>query len=529
MGGDTAVLPADINGLRRLVIKQSKELSELQAENHILVRKAEVLEDELRLLRHKLFGRRSERLTAEDLRQASLFDEAEWISEEQRRKPPETTIEVSAHHRRKRGRKPLPADLPREEVLHDIPEEEKICSCGEPLVRIGAETSEQVEIIPQQIKVIRHVRPKYACSKCEGTEGEQAVKIAPVPPQIIPKSIATPGLLAYVLVSKFCDAIPFYRQEKLFRRIGIELSRVDFSNWAIQAARQCDPLIEIFLDEIRAGPVVQMDETPLQVMKELGRANTTKSYMWVIRGGPPENPVIVYRYHPTRSAKIPLQYLSVYEGFLQTDGYDGYEQVGSLPGITHAGCWAHVRRRFDEAAKASKKTGSAEEALSRIAKIYRIEHDLRGQQLEPEVFVQNRHEQVLPILTDFKRWLEKKALQVPPSTLLGKAVTYALSEWEKLQKYLDSPYLTPDTNLVENAIRPFVLGRKNWLFSGSPRGAHASATLFSLIETAKANGLEPYRYLRYVFTKLPVATTQNDYRSLTPQYVDREEFHSSFI
>jgi transposase len=520
MGGDVAVLPADVEGLQSLV-------RQLQHDNTVLRSRAEVLEDELRLLRHKLFGRRSEQLTAEDLRQASLFDEAEWISEQEEQKHPETTIEVSAHRRRKRGRKPLPVDLPREEVLHDIPEEEKICSCGEPLVRIGEETSEKLEIIPQQIKVIRHIRPKYACKACEGTESGQAVKIAPVPPQIIPKSIATPGLLAYVLVSKFCDAIPFYRQEKLFSRIGIELSRVDFSNWAIQAARQCDPLIMIFLDEIRAGPVVQMDETRVQVMKELNRANTTKSFMWVIRGGPPENPVVVYRYHPTRGAKIPLQYLSEYEGFLHTDGYEGYEKAGSLPGIVHAGCWAHARRRFDEAAKASKKTGSAEEALSRIAKIYRIEQQLRAHQLHPDLFVQNRKEQVLPILTDFKKWLDKKALQVPPSTLLGKAVKYALGEWHKLLKYLDSPYLTPDTNRVENAIRPFVLGRKNWMFSGSPRGAHASATLFSLIETAKANGLEPYRYLRYIFTKLPFATTQDDYRSLTPQYLDREDFQSS--
>ena len=232
-----------------------------------------------------------------------------------------------------------------------------------------------------------------------------------MPPQIIPKSIATPGLLAYVMVSKFCDAIPFYRQEKLFRRIGIELSRVDFCNWAIQVARQCDPLIEVMLDEIRAGPVVQMDETPLQVMKELGRANTKKSYMWVMRGGPPEDPVIVYRYHPTRGAKIPLGYLSEYEGFLQTDGYEGYTYVGSLAGITHAGCWAHARRKFDEAAKASKKAGSAAEALGQIRKIYRIERELRSQELEPEVFMEKRKELVLPILEVFKDWLDTKALR----------------------------------------------------------------------------------------------------------------------
>ena len=269
-----------------------------------------------------------------------------------------------------------------------------------------------------------------------------------------------------------------------------------------------------------------MDETRLQVMKELNRANTAKSFMWVIRGGPPENPVVLYRYHPTRSEKIPLQYLSEYEGFLQTDGYDGYEKAGKRAGITHAGCWAHARRKFDEASKASKKSGSAEEALSRIGKIYRIERELRAQQLEPEGFAKKRKEKVMPILKSFKKWLELKVLQIPPSTLLGKAVNYTLKEWEKLQKYLDSPFLTPDTNLVENSIRPFVLGRKNWMFSGSPQGAHASATLFSLIETAKANGLEPYRYLKYIFTKLPTATTQDDYRSLTPQYLDREEFQS---
>ena len=183
-------------------------------------------------------------------------------------------------------------------------------------------------------------------------------------------------------------------------------------------------------------------------------------------------------------------------------------------------------RKFDEAAKVSKKSGSAHEALARIGKIYRVERDLRSQTLSPEAFVQNRKEQVLPILQDFKQWLETKALQVPPSALLGKAVNYALKEWEKLLRYLDSPYLTPDTNMIENAIRPFVLGRKNWLFSGSPRGAHASATLYSLIETAKANGIEPYRYLRYVFTKLPLAKSKDDYRALTPQQLNPKDLEN---
>jgi transposase len=248
--------------------------------------------------------------------------------------------------------------------------------------------------------------------------------------------------------------------------------------------------------------------------------------MWVMRGGPPETPVILYRYHPSRSAAIPLQYFSGFHGYLQTDGYKGYGDVGSQPGIIHVGCWAHVRRRFDEAGKASKKAGSAHEALGWIARIYRIERELRAQQLSPDAFVRNRKKQVLPILQDFKQWLDTKALQVPPSVLLGKAVNYALKEWPKLLKYLGSPYLTPDTNLVENAIRPFVVGRRNWLFSGSPRGAHASATLYSLIETAKANGIEPYRYLRYLFIKLPLAQSREDYLSLAPQGLDQKDFEA---
>lgn len=485
----------------------------------------DIHEAELRLLRHRLFGRRSEQLSPGEDSQSTLFDEAEMNQAAESGEKPEASVTVATHTRAKPGRKPLPADLPREEVIHDIPEEEKICGCcGQPLQRIGEETSEKMDVVPAQLKVIRHVRPKYACKNCEGLEDEHPVKIAPMPPQIVDKGIATPGLLAYVLVSKFCDAIPFYRQETLFRRIGVELSRTDFCNWAIQAGRAADPLMQIFLDEIRAGPVAQMDETRLQVMKERDRADTTKSWMWVMRGGPPQAPVILYRYHPSREARIPLEYLSGFRGHLQTDGYDGYELVGSQPDVTHVGCFAHCRRKFDEAARAAGKGGSAHEALSHIAKLYHIERQLRAQDLNDEAFVQARKEQALPILDEFKGWLEKRSLQVPPSTHLGKALHYALGQWEKLVRYLDSPHLTPDTNAVENAIRPFVLGRKNWMFSGSPRGAHASATLYSLIQTAKANGIEPYRYLRYLFTMLPLAKSREDYLALTPHHLDQADF-----
>ena len=507
---DLATLPDDTKTLKALVV-------DLQEENGRLERNAEILSDELELLRHKIFGRRSEKLSVEERLQMRLFDEAESGSGEEK---PIEIIEVSPHHRRKRGRRRLPESLPREEIVHDIAEEEKVCSCGAPLVRIGEDTSEHLGFVPAKVWAIRHIRPKYACKVCEGgEEGRKAVKIAPPPPQLIPKSIATSSLLAYILVSKFCDALPFYRQEKLFRRIGIDIPRSTMCRWAVEVGRKCQPLIELMHRMVRAGPMIQMDETTVQVMKESGRPNTSKSYMWVIRGGSPEHPVLLYQYHPTRSAEVPLMYLKDYEGYLQTDGYAGYDDVGSQPGIVHTGCWTHVRRKYVDAQKPSKKAGSAEEALSRIAKLYETEKRLRALELPDKEFVERRKKEVVPILEDLHSWLEKKALQVPPSTLLGKAVGYNLSQWEKLERYLDEAFLTPDTNRVENAIRPFVLGRKNWLFSGSPQGAFASAALYGLIESAKASKLEPYWYLRHIFERLPHAVTEDDYRQLLPQNV----------
>jgi len=526
VGIDLATLPNNIEKLKLFIVAQEQKylslMRKLKEENERLERKTEVLSDELELTRYKIFGRRSEKLTEEEKLQMRLFDEAELGSVEER---PVETIEVSPHQRRKRGRRPLPASLPREEVVHDIPEEEKVCSCGAPLVRIGEDTSEQLGFVPAKVWAIRHIRPKYACKACDGVngdEGQKAVKIAPAPPQIIPKSIATASLLAYILVSKFCDALPFYRQQKMFRRIGIDIPRATMCRWAVEVGRRIEPLIELMHREVRAGPLIQMDETPVQVMGEAGRSNTSKSYMWVIRGGPPEDPVLLYQYHPTRSARVPLTYLKGYEGYFQTDGYGGYDDAGSQPGIVHAGCWAHVRRKFVDAQKPSKKAGSAEEAIARIAKLYEIEKRLRSLGLSDEEFVERRKKEVEPILESFHSWLAKKSLQVPPSTLIGKAVGYALNQWEKLERYLDEAFLTPDTNLVENAIRPFVLGRKNFLFSGSPQGAYASAALYSLIETAKANGLEPYWYLRYIFEKLPHASTEDDFRGLLPQNMRKD-------
>jgi transposase len=266
--------------------------------------------------------------------------------------------------------------------------------------------------------------------------------------------------------------------------------------------------------------MVQMDETPVQVLGEVGKKNTSKSYMWVARGGDPKYPLLLYQYHRSRSKEVANDFLIDYKGYLQTDGYAGYDEAGGQKGIVHVGCWAHVRRKFFEAKSGSKKVGSADEALSRIGKLYMKERSIRellhDEKITEDEFQEERKAYCEPILEQFHTWLIKRESQVPPSTLLGKAITYTLGQWPKLVRYLEHWALTPDTNQVENAIRPFVVGRKNWLFSGSPKGALASSVLYSLVETAKANDIEPYRYLRFLFEQIPKAKTKSDYQNLLP-------------
>jgi transposase len=262
--------------------------------------------------------------------------------------------------------------------------------------------------------------------------------------------------------------------------------------------------------------LLQLDETRLQVLGEPGRANTALSFMWVARGGPPEAPVILFHYAPSRGTEVAVRMLGDYEGYVQTDGYDVYDQAcAGAKGVVHVGCLAHARRTFSDAHKNSKRAGSAEEALATIARVYRVER-LREAYRDPLEFAAERRRQVEPILAEFHGWLQRRVSQVPPETLLGKAVAYTLRQWPKLIRYLDHPAIGPDTNAVENAIRPFVVGRKQWLFSGSPRGATASATLFSIIETARANGKESYWYLRKLFDELPAARTDADIQRLAP-------------
>ena len=357
---------------------------------------------------------------------------------------------------------------------------------------------------------------------------EPPVSIASMPEQLLPKSIATPGLMAYIVTSKYADALPLYRQEKIFERLGVELKRQTMASWVIKVAQKCSLLVDMMCREIRSGPLIQIDETGVQVLDEPGRKATAKSYMWIYRGGEPDKPALVYQYHPTRSGDVAKKFLGDYVGYVQTDGYAGYNFIDDLEDVKHLGCWAHVRRKFMEVVKArdkikqgKKKKGRADEALDYIGKLYGIEQSAKDRNLGPDQVYALRQKEAAPLLKDFFEWLEETALKTPPGGLLGIAVSYTLNQWDRLKVYLDDGRLLPDNNLAENAIRPFVVGRKNWLFSATPAGAHASAALYSLIETAKANGLEPYWYLRYLFERLPTAKTESDHKALLPQYADR--------
>ena len=509
----TETLPDDPAELKRIILATK---SRYEKEN-------ELLREQIRLLQAQMFGKKSEKGAADSgAVQMALFDMPEPEVD-----PEPKQVEVPPHQRRKPGRKKLPENLPRETIVHDIAEQDKICSCGESLACIGEDICEKLDIIPAVIRVIKHVRPKYTCKKCEGLETEgPVVKIAPPPKQIIAKSIATAGLLAYILTAKFCDALPFYRQERQFDRIGAEISRANMCNWAMKAATACQPVLALLKQEIRSGPLINIDETTLQVLYEPGRAASTKSYMWVCRGGPPDRPGLIYHYAPSRAADVARDLLKGYSGVVQSDGYGGYDFLDHMPEVHHAGCLAHARRKFTDAQKAQGKNikpGSVEIALGYIRKIYAIEAEAKRKQITGEQLLHLRQAEAKPIFDDFFKWLSKKSLQVVPKSLLGKAVSYTLNEWKRLLVYLDHPFMTPDNNLAENAIRPFVIGRKNWIFAGTPDGAKARADLYSLIETAKANNLEPYKYLRYLFEKIPFAECKEDYKALLPMNLNAEQ------
>ena len=420
--------------------------------------------------------------------------------------------------------------------------------------RIGEVVTEQADIEPAKVKVVQHVRFKYGpCCQCDGVfpavdevqakaaeasaasephavvapearaiivvPEARAIVVAPLPVQPIPKSLAAPGLCAFIATAKYQDGLPLYRQETILARHGLTVSRATLASWMIRLGELIVPLINLAEEVQLAHDILQMDETTVQVLKENGRAAQSESRMWVRRGGPSDKPVILFKYDPSRSGKVAWRLTEDFKGYLQSDGFSGYDAVGKREGVVHVGCLAHARRKFDEALKAqpvSDRGGLAAEGLALIQRIYRIEKAAREAKLTPEQRKQLRDERARPVWHELRRWLDAKRGHAPPQMLIGKAMTYLDNQWPQLVRVLNDGRLEVDNNRCENALRPFVLGRKAWLFSDTPAGAEASARLYGLIETAKANGCEPYAYLRRVFTDLPRAKTLAEVEALLP-------------
>jgi transposase len=334
--------------------------------------------------------------------------------------------------------------------------------------------------------------------------------------------MATPGLLAYIAISKYVDAMPLYRQEKAFERIGVELKRSTLALWMIRVGGLLQPILEALSRDLLQSPYLHMDETRIQVLHADGKPQPGLSQMWVRCNGESHQPIVLFDYDPTRSGSVPIRLLNGYSGYLVTDAYAGYNAVLKNPDIQGVGCWAHARRRFDEAIKAQKsktqKAGKAHQGISYIQQLYRIERTIRDK--PPDERLRIRQQEARPILDKIRVWVSQSLGQVPPASKLGKAIQYLQNEWDRLVIYIEDGRLPIDNNRCENAIRPFVIGRRNWLFADTDKGARASAAIYSVIECAKANGLDPYQYLRVLLSELPAIEGQS-VDHLLPYSLDR--------
>lgn len=481
--------------------------------------KIEQLEEVIRFLKHLKFGRSSEKF---DNKQHDLFNEAEEIVELEEASAsdftetlvPEHTVKTPKH--KSRTLQNLPKDIPRNEVEHDLGEAEKMCNCGCKMTRCGSERSEVLEVVPPQFSVTVNVRHTYACQSCEGQ-----LKTAKKPPQVIEKSFSSPSLLAYIIVSKYLYALPLYRQEKIYKSLKVPLKRNTMANWVIRCGDLIQPLLERFEFFLLRDDYLQVDETRLQVLNEPDRDPSKLSQMWV-RRSTGDTPIILFDYSPSRSGVQACTLLKNFSGYLQTDDYAGYNRVVKANGLTQLGCNAHARRKFDEAKKSepvknkpsNKSPSGAELGLMYYKKLYKIEKDIKHLS-ESERF-RIRLEKSVPLMKKFVSWAEKTLLNTPKSVKLGIALKYLVKNQEKLIQYCGHGKLHIDNNFAEGAIRPYVIGRKNWLFSDSAKGAKASAALYSLIETAKANDLNIFDYLSHLFTVLPNSSSNDELDTLLP-------------
>lgn len=489
--------------LQQLVAGLQEQNAGLQRQLTEALAQVRWLEEQFRLAQKRRFGASSER-SHED-QQLLIFNEAEV---EATPTAPEPTVETITYRRRKTQghHEAILKDLPIETVEYRLSEAEQVCPCCQgPLHEMSTEVREELKVIPAQVKVVKHIRYVYACRRCEREEINTPVLTAPMPASVLPKSLASPSALAHIMSQKFIEGLPLYRQEQQFARMGVALSRQTMANWMLQSA---DRWLKLLYDRMHhyllQQEILHADETTIQVLHEPGRAPERQSYFWLYRTGREGPPIVLFDYQQTRSGEHPRQFLAGYSGYLQVDGYAGYE---GMPSVTLVGCWAHARRKFDEALKAlpvavrGKGPTTAEEGLAFCNRLFAIERDLKD--ATPAQRQAARMDRSQPVLHSFRDWLEKQALIVLPKSTLGQAISYCRSQWDKLVVFLQDGRLELDNNRSERSIKPFVIGRKNWLFANTPRGALASAIIYSIVESAKENDLQPTTYLTYLFQQLP--------------------------
>lgn len=516
---------SELEALKRKVASLTTQLEETtQSFNQIIENKDQQIHSlyhQLHILKTAKYGRKTERYLTD--KQLDLFDEITLESEEAyQEEVEEVTVTKTVKKTKKGGKQTLPKHLPYIEEVHDLTKEEKQCPCGCELSPIGEEKTERLDVLPKLAYRVVHIRKKYACKSCE-----QSIQTAKLPTQLIPQGVATPGLISAVIDAKFNRHMPLYRQEDEFKCLGVKLTRATLSHWLMKVSEELTPLIKLMHDEIVNYDIAYADETTLQVLKKKDKPPTSKSYMWLFAGGPPDKRAYIYQYQPGRREATAFEFFDGFKGYVHADCYRAYVNLGKEKAIHHVACMAHARRHFMDIVKANtKKKGLAHQAVEIIRKLYHIEAELKEQKATTHAVYQTRQEKSLPILNELKKWLDEKTAKVPPKSPIAKAMSYSITHWKALNRYLEDGRLDIDNNLSERAIKPFVIGRKNWLFHGNEKGAKAGAVIYSLIETCKAHEVDVFAYFKFVLANIKQAKTLDDLNRLLPYNCNKAQLKS---
>lgn len=495
--------------------EQQLAYHQLQRAYHQQAHELKYVKEQLRLMQSRQFGRKSEKSTSDQQQLLlPLFDESAGDEVDVTLEPVTDDKEKITYERRKptpkNGRNIDTRALPRERVVHDLPEEEKVCGCGKALCAMGEDVSEQLDYIPAMIKVIEHVRLKYTCRDCD------TVHAASKPEQPLPKALAGSSLMSDVVVKKYQDHLPLYRQSHMLKREGVDIPDVTLGNWVMKSAQLLEPVYEALWLQLKAVKYLQVDETPVTMLRP-----HRKGYMWVYHSPDGANRFASFEFSHTRSAQVPNQRLSAFNGILQTDGYSGYGGQRARSDVINLGCWDHVRRKFVEAVKvADSKKGVAGELLSRINKLYHLEKQIKA--MPPPERLAVRQQESRPIIDGLLE-RARETLTLGKSTL-GKALTYLLNQQTDLLEYTNHGHVNISNCWVENLIRPFAVGRNNWLFVGNQPCAQWAALWYSFIQTCKMNQVHPRGWIEYVLKRVhAVRRREIDPVTLLPQFIDKQK------